>query len=379
MQSNTFDENINSKNKTVVVGISGGVDSSVVALLLKNQGYNVVGLHMKNANGESEEDDIKMIESLAEKIGINFVVKEYDDEMQKVKDYFENEYFSGRTPNPCVMCNKWVKFKPFIDYADEIGADFFATGHYANIERLGDKIYLKRAEDLLKDQSYFLNQLSQNQLNKAMFPLGKLTKEQVKKIAQENNLIMANRKESFDVCFLGNQKLGDYIYKIDKQKSGDIVDDVTGKVVGKHQGLSKFTIGQRKGLGIGGGHGQTGDCWFVVRKDVKNNKLYVAQGDDDTLYSDALISNNFNWTPEIPSQKEFECTAKFRYRQQDQKVKVKINDDGSVYIEFAEKQRAITTGQYVVLYKEDENSKYDNCLGGGSIDKVIKNGKIIEI
>lgn len=379
MQKNILDKNANKNNITVVVGMSGGVDSSVTALLLKNQGYNVVGLHMKNENSASEDEDIRMIQSLADKIGITFVVEEYADEMQKVKTYFEEEYLSGRTPNPCVMCNKWVKFKPFIDYANKIGAEFFATGHYANVAREDGKVFLKKAEDESKDQTYFLNQLSQSQLEKAMFPLGKITKEEVKKIAKDNDLIMAGRKESYDVCFLGSQKLGDYISNVNSQKAGNIVDEISGKVVGKHQGLSKFTIGQRKGLGIGGGHGETGDCWFVVRKDIKNNVLYVAQGNDDALYSDALVSNNFNWIPEVPEMKEFECTAKFRYRQKDQNVKVKINDDGTVTVTFAEKQRAITTGQYVVLYSKDKNSKYDNCLGGGQIDAVIKNGKVLEI
>lgn len=379
MQKNILDKNANKNNITVVVGMSGGVDSSVTALLLKDEGYNVVGLHMKNENSASEDEDIKMIQSLADKIGITFVVEEYADEMQKVKTYFEEEYLSGRTPNPCVMCNKWVKFKPFIDYANKIGADFFATGHYANIAREDGKVFLKKAEDESKDQTYFLNQLSQKQLEKAIFPLGKITKEEVKKIAKDNDLIMAGRKESYDVCFLGSQKLGDYISNVNSQKAGNIVDEISGKVVGKHQGLSKFTIGQRKGLGIGGGHGETGDCWFVVRKDIKNNVLYVAQGNDDALYSDALVSNNFNWIPEVPETKEFECTAKFRYRQKDQNVKVKINDDGTVTVTFAEKQRAITTGQYVVLYSKDKNSKYDNCLGGGQIDAVIKNGKVLEI
>lgn len=351
--------------------MSGGVDSSVSALLLKQQGYNVIGLHMKNANEEQETEDMTMVQEICKKLGIECHIVSYADEMQYVKDYFLNEYLAGRTPNPCVVCNREVKFKPFVDYANQIGADFFATGHYANIEHLDGKHYLEKALDEQKDQSYFLNQLSQEQLAKAIFPLGKLTKPDVRKIAEENGLVSAHKKDSYDVCFVGNSKFKDYMQKINPEKPGDIVDEKTGKVVGKHNGISKYTIGQRKGLGIGGGHGIDGECWFVVRKDIKSNTIFVTQGNDDVLFARALKSYKFNWIPEKSGTNEFECLAKTRYRQADQESKVKILEDDSVLVEFKEKQRAVTLGQFVVLYQKSKDG-YARCLGGGQIDEVIK-------
>ena len=366
------DRKVQEKQKKVVVGMSGGVDSSVVALLLKNQGYEVIGLHMKSANGESCADDEKIVKDLCSKLGIELHIVEYTDEMNHVKDYFISEYAVGRTPNPCVVCNQYVKFKPFIEFADKINADYFATGHYANIEHIDGLHIIKKAKDQNKDQSYFLNQLSQKQLAKAIFPLGNLTKEEVRKIAEDNNLISAHKKDSFDVCFIGSQKFKDYMSKNYPEKSGNIININNGKIVGKHDGISKFTIGQRKGLGIGGGHGDTGEGWFVIKKDIKENIVYVAQGDGKELLSDALISNKFNWIPKIPKQTKFKCKAKFRYRQFDQDVFVKVQEDG-VMIEFKERQRAITIGQYAVLYDGE------NCLGGGVIDKVIKNGEVLDL
>lgn len=352
--------------KTVVVGMSGGVDSSVACLLLKKQGYNVVGLHMKSENLETREADENRVRKLCEGMGVDCRVVDYAENMQIVKDYFINEYLSGRTPNPCVVCNREVKFKPFIDYANEIGADYFATGHYSKIEH-GEKGHiLKMANDKNKDQSYFLCNLSSQQLEKALFPLGELSKQEVRKIAEENGLISSDTKDSYDICFLGSEKFKDFMNKNYPEKQGDIVDEDSHKVVGKHTGISKYTIGQRKGLGIGGGHGTSGDCWFVTKKDIKNNTLYVSQGNGELLFSDALISESFNWISKMNSD-EFECIAKFRYRQVPQKVKVKIQEDGKVRVEFFEKQRAITTGQYVVLYDGVV------CLGGGTIDTVVKN------
>ena len=353
--------------KTVVVGLSGGVDSSVSALLLKQQGYNVLGLHMKNGNSESEAEDIKMLNSLCQKIGIECKIVDYENEMQLIKDYFVSEYAAGRTPNPCVMCNKMVKFNPFIKFAESVGAHYYATGHYAKIVRENGKTLIKKAIDQNKDQSYFLNQLSRAQIQKAMFPLGNLTKEEVKQIAEENGLIMANRKESYDVCFLENEKLENYLSGKVKSAEGNIIDINSGKVLKIHTGLSKFTLGQRKGLGIGGGHGKTGEGWFVVKKDIKNNILYVAQGADDSLYSSSLVAKNFNWISGKPNDNNFNCLAKFRFRQADQAVSVNINEDKTVLITFKEKQRAITEGQYAVLYTDD-----GTMLGGGVIEQVIK-------
>lgn len=366
MQNNKIISN-DVKGKTVVVGMSGGVDSSVVCWLLKQAGANVVGLHMKSENIETAAEDEQRVKELCEKIGVRLEIVEYKDEMKIVKDYFIQEYLAGRTPNPCVVCNKEVKFKPFLEFAEKLDADYFATGHYAVVEHIGDKHYLKVAADKNKDQSYFLCKLSQSQLAKALFPLGGLTKTEVREIAEANGLVSASTKESYDVCFLGSQKFKDFMNENYPEKQGDIVDEISGGVVGKHTGISKYTIGQRKGLGIGGGHGTSGDCWFVTKKDIKNNILYVAQGNDDLLYSNALISNDVNWIPNKPEETEFECTAKFRYRQTPQKVVVKIKEDNKVLVEFCEKQRAVTVGQYVVLYDNE------NCLGGGTIDTVIKN------
>ena len=367
----TDESSAKNNSTTVVVGLSGGVDSSVVALLLKNQGYHVVGLHMKTENAETSAEDESRVRKLCEKLGIECHVVNYADEMQKVKDYFVQEYLSGRTPNPCVVCNREVKFKPFIDYAEKIGADFFATGHYARVLHENDSHVLLTAADSNKDQTYFLCKLSEKQLSKALFPLGGLTKPEVKQIAEQNDLVPKDQKESYDVCFLGSQKFKDFMNQNYPEKSGDIVDEKTNKKVGSHTCISKYTIGQRKGLGIGGGHGESGECWFVTKKDIKNNVLYVAQGNDDVLYSDALISHDFNWIPSKPNKTVLECYAKFRYRQGYQKVLVELNDAGDVFVKFYEKQRAVTTGQYVVLYSAYGNSY--TCLGGGTIDEVIKN------
>lgn len=360
------------KKKKVVVGLSGGVDSSVSAFILKQQGFEVVGLHMKSSNSETSADDEKDARLVAEKLGIEFVVINYDDEMQLVKDYFINEYRSGKTPNPCVLCNKIVKFKPFIEYAEKIGADYFATGHYARIEHFGKKHILYSGAELAKDQSYFLNQLSQKQLEKVLFPLGALSKIEVREIAEKIGLENANRKDSQDVCFLGSQKFKEYIDRVIPEKPGDIVDISTGKVVGKHNGLSKYTLGQRKGLGIGGGFGKTLDAWFVSKKDLKTNTLFIEQGNGESLYSDTILVSDFNWIPEMP-QGEIECLAKFRYRQDFQKVKARVLENDLVEIVCDEKQRAVTPGQFAVLYIQ-ENDRY-KCLGGGKISALKRDGK----
>lgn len=387
MRDEILDEKVNKSETTIVVGMSGGVDSSVVALLLKQQGYNVIGLFMNNWEEDDPNgvctavDDYSDVKKVANKIGIPYYSIDFSKEyMDNVFQDFLKEYANGRTPNPDVLCNREIKFGPFLRFAESIGADKIATGHYCNIDQDDDgNYYLKKAEDQGKDQTYFLNQLSQDQLSKVIFPIGKMNKSEVRKIAEENGLVNAKKKDSTGICFIGERNFKKFLQEYLPAKPGKIVDINSGDVVGKHDGLMYYTLGQRKGLGIGGGHGKSGECWFVVKKDLKDNILYVAQGNDDALYSDALVSNKFNWIPKLPDEKEFECTAKFRYRQPDQNVKVKIQDDGSVYVTFAEKQRAVTPGQYVVLYKKDPNSKYDNCLGGGVIDSVIKNGKVLDL
>lgn len=365
------------KNQTILVGMSGGVDSSVSALLLKNQGYRVIGLHMMGENQATNLADAQRVKELCVQMDIECHITEYKDQMQTVKDYFINEYKAGRTPNPCVVCNKNVKFNPFLEYLKQIGADYFATGHYAQIEHATNRHYLKKAVDNSKDQTYFLCMLSQEQLKNATFALGNLTKDEVREIAKQNHLISAETKDSYDICFLGSQKFKDFMESICPEKRGNIVDVSTQKVVGKHIGISKYTIGQRKGLGIGGGHGQTGESWFVVDKDIKTNTIYVAQGDGQELFSSRLVSGQFNWIISKPQTDEFDCYAKVRYRQPDQKVHVTINTDGTIACHFYQKQRAITVGQFVVLYgtKEGHCEKVEQaqyCLGGGTIEKVLK-------
>jgi tRNA-specific 2-thiouridylase len=255
------------------------------------------------------------------------------------------------------------------------GADYYATGHYAQIEHTNNEHILYSGKDLPKDQSYFLNQLSVSQLEKVLFPLGCYSKPEVREIAEKIGLDNANRKDSYDVCFLGSEKFKNYIEKFIPKKSGNIVDVSSGNVVGKHTGLSKYTIGQRKGLGIGGGFGKTLDAWFVSKKDLKTNTLYVEQGNGESLYSDTVIVENFNWISNKP-ESQMECFAKFRYRQDFQKVRVEPLG-GGVVILCDEKQRAVTPGQFAVLYRQ-ENDKY-KCLGGGKITALKRDGKELDL
>ena len=347
--------------KKVIVGLSGGVDSSVAAYLLKQQGYEVVGLHMKTENPETREEDEQRVRELCAELKIECVVVDYCDHMQKVKDYFVSEYKEGRTPNPCVICNKEVKFKPFLEYVEKLNADYFATGHYAIVEHNGENHVLKQAVDKNKDQSYFLCQLTSDQISKVLFPLGNLTKEEVKQIAKNNNLVTQQTKESYDVCFLGSQKFKDFMGENYPEKPGKIVDIKTNKVVGEHTGISKYTIGQRRGLNIGGVNGYEENRWFVVKKDVGLNTLYVSCGESEEMFSVGCIVSNFNW---INSRQvdNFECGVKLRYRQPTQQTNVSLIDEKTIRLTFKEKQKAVTVGQFAVLYNDD-----GECIGGGSI------------
>ena len=354
--------------------MSGGVDSSVVAKVLVDRGEQVVGLFMKNWEEKDDngvctsEKDFADVKKVANKLGIPYYsvnfVKEYYD---RVFEHFLEEYKSGRTPNPDVLCNREIKFGPFLDYAKNLGATKIATGHYARVEQRNGLFYLKKAVDQNKDQTYFLNQLNQYQLSMVEFPIGHLTKPELRKIAEEAGLSTADKKDSTGICFIGERNFKEFLKNYLPAKPGNIKDVNTGKILGKHDGLMYYTLGQRKGLGIGGQKDGSGEAYFVCDKDLKNNELLVSQGEQDILFSDGLISGKVNWIPKRPERDEFECYAKFRYRQPEQKVKVKINEDGSTIVTFAEKQRAITPGQYVVFYDEDY------CLGGGVIEKVIKN------
>mgnify|MGYP004651706657 CR=1 FL=1 len=356
--------------KTVVVGMSGGVDSSVTALLLKEQGYNVIGLFMNNweerddcgvCTAETDFADVRRVANMLDipYYSVNFA-KEY---MDRVFSYFLEEYKRGRTPNPDVLCNREIKFGPFKKYAKELGADYIATGHYCDILHDGDTHYLLKAKDQNKDQTYFLNQLSQQQLENVLFPLGKLDKGEVRKIAEENGLATAKKKDSTGICFIGERRFRNFLLSYIPAKKG-LIKTYDGKVLGEHLGLMYYTIGQRKGLGLGGQQGESEGRWFVIEKDLKNNVLYVAHGNEERLYSKGLITGKVNWIPFEPKEKEFECTAKFRYRQPEQGCRVKITESGTE-VTFNEKQRAITEGQYAVFYKDDK------CIGGGVIEKAI--------
>lgn len=351
--------------KTVVVGISGGVDSSVSAYLLKEQGYNVIGLFMVNwEEGENctSEDDFEDVKRVCNKIGIPYYSVNFAKEYyERVFEYFLEEYKNGRTPNPDVLCNREIKFGPFLEYAKKLGADYIATGHYAKKIEKDGLYYLAKAKDLNKDQSYFLNQLNQEQLKSVLFPLENLEKTKVREIAEKLNLSNAKKKDSTGICFIGERNFKNFLSGYLPFQGGEIRDSHE-RVLGKHDGLAFYTLGQRRGLGIGGQPGEKSGRWFVYKKDMQNNVLYVSQGNDDILFTSQLIATDFNWIPKKPQEQEFECFAKFRYRQPDQKVKVFLQD-GKVRIVFFEKQKAITPGQFVVLY--DENGI---CFGGGVID-----------
>lgn len=356
--------------KTVVVGMSGGVDSSVAALLLKQQGYNVIGLYMNNWEEKDEcgactgEEDFADVRRVANKLdvpyySVNFA-KEY---MDRVFSYFLKEYNAGRTPNPDVLCNREIKFKDFKAKAMELGADYIATGHYCDILHDGDTHYLLKAKDQNKDQTYFLNQLSQSQLDKVLFPLGKLEKGEVRKIALENGLATAKKKDSTGICFIGERNFRNFLQTYIPAKKGKIMT-YDGKVLGEHLGLMYYTIGQRKGLGIGGQKDDDGTRWFVIEKDLKKNILYVAHGEEDRLYSKGLIMKECNWIPYKPKETVVECTGKFRYRQPEQQCTLYIHND-YIEVKFKEKQRAITEGQFAVFYQGEK------CIGGGVIEKAI--------
>lgn len=351
--------------------MSGGVDSSVAAALLLEEGYDVIGLFMQNWEEEDDSGvctavtDYEDVKRVCNKLKIPYYTvnfaKIYWD---KVFKYFLEEYEKGRTPNPDVLCNREIKFGPFLEYAKELGADYIATGHYAKVERVNGKTYLKKAMDTNKDQTYFLNQLSQKQLEMVLFPLGDICKPKVREIAEKYGLSTAEKKDSTGICFIGERHFREFLKNYIPCKRGDIVDK-DGKKVGEHEGVMYYTLGQRRGLNIGGTKDGNGDRWFVIDKDIKNNKLIVSQGEGEELFSSGLVTYKVNWIPEEPTEKTFDCYAKFRYRQPDQRVRVTIESD-KVRVDFYEKQRAVTPGQYVVFYTETD------CLGGGVIEEVIK-------
>ncbi len=360
----------------VVVGMSGGVDSSVSALLLKRQGYDVVGVFMKNWDDTDENGvctattDYRDVAKVASKIGIPYYSVNFEKEYwDRVFTYFIDEYKKGRTPNPDVLCNKEIKFRAFTDYAHQLGADYVAMGHYADLHRDEDgNMHLMRATDQNKDQTYFLSQLDHDQLDHVIFPLAKYTKPQVREIAREAGLATANKKDSVGICFIGEDgHFREFLSHYLPAQPGPM-KTLDGETVGQHAGLMYYTIGQRRGLGLGG-NAKSNAPWFVVGKDIKQNILYVGQGyDTPALYATHLEASDIHWVDDVVSRygKHFRCTAKFRYRQKDVPVTVTLGDNDSLTVEFDDPARAITPGQAVVFYDGDE------CLGSAIIDRAYQ-------
>ena len=372
--------------KRVILGLSGGVDSSVAAIRLLEEGYEVIGVFMRNWDSATNNDflgnpdfdsdvcpqekDYQDAVKVAEKLGIELKRVDFIEEYwEYVFKYFLVEYAAGRTPNPDLMCNKEIKFKAFLDYANNLNADYIAMGHYARI--IHDPVkgsYLLRGVDGNKDQTYFLALLSQNQINKALFPIGDMIKKEVRELAVKYDLATATKKDSTGICFIGERRFHQFLQNYLPAKPGKMVR-LNGEVIGNHDGLMYYTIGQRKGLGIGGIAGYSTEPWFVVGKDLENNLLFVEQGiDNEYLYSDFCIVKDLNWINETPVVgKEYQ--AKFRYREKDNSVVITLLEDNLMHVKFNHPVRAVTPGQACVIYDNEI------CMGGGIINEVFRNGE----
>jgi tRNA-specific 2-thiouridylase len=350
-----------------IVGISGGVDSSVAALLLVRSGEAAAGLFMQNwADDDSgdcrAEDDRRDAVAVCGRLGLPIHFRDFSKQYwDGVFAHFLAEYAAGRTPNPDVLCNREIKFKHFLDAARELGADSIATGHYARVEQRDGRWLLLRAVDRSKDQSYFLHQLGQAQLSATKFPLGDLRKTDVRRMAAEAGLPTAAKKDSTGICFIGERDFRDFLSRYLPAKPGEI-HDPQGEVLGEHPGVFYFTLGQREGLQLGGVRGREPAPWYVVGKDIERNVLVVDQGrDSEFLLSGELWSEPAHWVSGSPGARHFKCSAQTRYRQQDEPCDVEVRDDGSVQVRFARRQRAVTPGQSLVLYDGEV------CLGGAVI------------
>ncbi len=350
-----------------MVGMSGGVDSSVAALLLKSAGASVGGLFMQNWDEDGSgdcraEDDRRDALAVCGRLGIPFHARNFAKEYWSgVFEHFLAEYRAGRTPNPDVLCNREIKFKAFLHEARALGAGKIATGHYAQVEFRAERWRLLRGAHAAKDQSYFLHQLGQEQLAATLFPVGHLPKAEVRRLAHEAGFSTAQKKDSTGICFIGERDFRKFLSQYIPSRSGEI-RSIDGTRVGEHSGVFYYTLGQREGLRIGGIRGRPAAPWFVVGKDVASNVLIVDQGiDSEWLQSRQLESEPADWVAGTPPAPTFQCTAKTRYRQQDEPCTVAVQDDGGVSVRFESPQRSVTPGQSVVFYRGDE------CLGGAVI------------
>jgi len=356
----------------IVVGVSGGVDSSVAALLLRDlagekPGESLAGLFMQNwaddGSGDCRaEDDRKDAVAVCGRLGLPIHFRDFSKQYwDGVFAHFLAEYAAGRTPNPDVLCNREIKFKHFLEAAHALGAEFIATGHYARVEQREGRTVLLRAADRNKDQSYFLHQLGQRQLSATRFPLGDMQKTDVRRLATEARLPTATKKDSTGICFIGERDFREFLGRYLPAKTGDI-RDLQGRKLGEHPGVFYFTLGQREGLQLGGIRGRDPVPWYVVGKDMSRNVLVVDQGSDSAfLQSQMLWSEAAHWVAGQPPSRRFGCTAQTRYRQADESCDVEVADDGTLLVRFARPQRAVTPGQSLVLYRDDE------CLGGAVI------------
>ena len=360
--------------KKVICGMSGGVDSSVSAFILQQQGYQVEGLFMKNWEEDDDTDyctaaaDLADAQAVCDKLGIklhkiNFAAEYWDN----VFEHFLSEYKAGRTPNPDILCNKEIKFKAFLEYAaEDLGANYIATGHYVRRRGADDNAQLLRGLDANKDQSYFLYTLSSKQVGQSLFPVGDIEKPIVRAIAEDLGLITAKKKDSTGICFIGERKFKDFLARYLPAQPGNI-RTVEGDIIGRHDGLMYHTLGQRKGLGIGGVKGASEEAWYVVEKDLVNNELIVAQGHDHSaLLSTGLIAQQLHWVDRQPIREPLRCTVKTRYRQTDVPCTIEPINDESIKVIFDEPQIAVTPGQSAVFYLDEV------CFGGGIIEQQLK-------
>jgi tRNA-specific 2-thiouridylase len=361
---------MNAKSK-VIVGMSGGVDSSVAALLLQQQGYAVEGLFMKNWDEDDGSEyctakaDLADAQAVADKLGIhlhtaNFAAEYWDN----VFEYFLAEYRAGRTPNPDILCNREIKFKVFLDYATLLGAEKIATGHYCRVQTNNGRTTLLKGLDPAKDQSYFLHAVTEKALEKTLFPIGSLEKSVVRQLAEQHDLATAKKKDSTGICFIGERRFKDFLERYLPAQPGKIIS-VDGNTLGQHHGLMYYTIGQRQGLGIGGVKDAPEEPWYVVDKNMQNNQLIVAQGEHVALYGNALRCSQLHWINGAPTTSDIPLHCKIRYRQPDQSCTLSLQENSCARVDFSEAQRAISPGQSIVFYQNDI------CLGGGIIENKL--------